>query len=196
MNRRLPVAAHVVAALLFAATLLVAQLLHPDQQTALRYDRAALQAGEWWRLITAHLTHLGWRHALLNAAAGAILVLLLGHALSAKQWLLAVVVSVAAVNAGLWWLSPEIDWYVGASGALHGVIAAGGLALLRTRDWRGGLLLLLLSAKLLYEQLTTDNLGFSGGIPVVMDAHLYGAVGGTLAPVIGICLRRKNQKTP
>jgi rhomboid family GlyGly-CTERM serine protease len=190
VNRLLP-----VAALLLAATLLLTQLLPPDLQIAARYDRTALQSGEWWRLITAHLTHLGWRHALLNAAAAAILILLLGHAFDARQWLLAGALSVAAVDAGLWWLSPEVIWYAGASGALHGVIAAGGFALWRARDWRGIALLLLLTAKLAYEQLTTGSLGFSGGIPVVLDAHLYGAIGGALAPVIGSRFSAAARKT-
>ena len=36
----------------------------------LQYDRAALAAGEWWRLVTAHLVHLGWDHLALNVAGG------------------------------------------------------------------------------------------------------------------------------
>src|ERR671925_423667 len=32
----------------------------------LSYDREALAAGQWWRLLTAHLIHLDIRHALLN----------------------------------------------------------------------------------------------------------------------------------
>jgi membrane associated rhomboid family serine protease len=27
-----------------------------------RYDREALESGELWRLVTAHLVHLGWGH--------------------------------------------------------------------------------------------------------------------------------------
>jgi hypothetical protein len=64
---------------------------------------------------------------------------------------------------------------------LHGVVAAGALALGRLRDWRGGFLLVLLVSKLLFEKMTAGDLGFAGGLPVVLDAHLYGAVGGAAA---------------
>lgn len=176
MNRRL-----LVVALLVFTGLLLPLLLPEAVQTAGRYDRAALASGEWWRLISAHFVHLGLRHAVLNAAAAGILVLLFGEALSAQTWLLVVVVSLVAIDAGLWFFSPNIQWYAGASGVLHGVIAAGGLALARLRDWRGGVLLALLTSKLIFEQYTSGDLGFAGGLPVVLDAHLYGALGGASA---------------
>src|ERR1700759_82553 len=34
---------------------------------ALRYDRTGLAAGQWWRLISAHLVHLDLDHAVLNS---------------------------------------------------------------------------------------------------------------------------------
>jgi rhomboid family GlyGly-CTERM serine protease len=177
--RRLPVVALLVAALLLAPRLL------PDSiQFDLRYERSALAAGEIWRWLTAHLVHLDLQHALLNAAAAAILVVLFGEALDAREWSATMLGALTGVDLGLWFLSPEIEWYAGASGVLHGVIAAGGFALLRLKDWRGPILLLLVGGKLLYEQLTSSGLGFSGGLPVVLDAHAYGAVGGALAYLV------------
>ena len=173
MNRRL-----LVVALLVFTGLLLPLLLPEAVQTAGRYDRAALAHGEWWRLISAHFVHLGPRHTLLNAAAAGILVLLFGEALSARSWPVVLAASLVAVDAGLWFFSPNIQWYAGASGVLHGVIAAGGLALANLRDWRGGVLLALLTSKLIFEQYTSGDLGFAGGLPVVLDAHLYGALGG------------------
>ncbi|HTB28384.1 MAG TPA: hypothetical protein VK715_05470, partial [Steroidobacteraceae bacterium] len=32
----------------------------------LRYDRSAIAAGGWWRLLTAHIVHLDAHHLLLN----------------------------------------------------------------------------------------------------------------------------------
>jgi len=40
---------------------------------ALRYQRGAILDGQWWRLISGNLVHLGWSHLLLNLA-GLILV--------------------------------------------------------------------------------------------------------------------------
>jgi rhomboid family GlyGly-CTERM serine protease len=185
MNRRL-----LVVALLVFLGLLLPLLLPEAVQIAGRYDRAALTSGEWWRLISAHFVHLGLRHTLLNAAAAGILVLLFGKAMSARTWLLVVVVSLVAIDAGLWFFSRNIQWYAGASGVLHGVIAAGGLALASLRDWRGGVLLALLTSKLIFEQHTSGDLGFAGGLPVVLDAHLYGALGGAGA-LLGMSLARR-----
>lgn len=187
MNRRL-----FVVALLVLAGLLLPLLLPEAIQADGRYDRSALASGEWWRLLSAHVVHLGVRHALLNAAAAAILVLLVGHALSARGWLVVVLGSMIAIDAGLWFGSPAVSWYAGASGVLHGVIAAGGLALASLRDWRGGILLALLTSKLIFEQSISGDLGFAGGLPVVLDAHLYGASGGVVA-VVGLYLARKRQ---
>ena len=33
---------------------------------ALRYDRSAIAAGGWWRLLTAHIVHLDLHHLILN----------------------------------------------------------------------------------------------------------------------------------
>jgi rhomboid family GlyGly-CTERM serine protease len=83
------------------------------------------------------------------------------------------------VGAGLWFLSPEVRWYVGASGVLHGVLAAGTLA-----HWRRGhrdapALTLLIVAKIAYEQ-WVGALPLAGSADTIVDAHLYGAVGGAL----------------
>jgi hypothetical protein len=81
-----------------------------------------------------------------------------------------------AISSGLWWLSPHVDWYVGASGVLHSVMAAGAARHLRAGAWDRWLLIAILSGKLAYEQ-------FGGHEPplVVVDAHLYGAIGGFAA---------------
>lgn len=150
---------------------------------ALRYEREALAAGEWWRLLGAHLVHLGWRHALLDLAGVALLAWLWGRRYPPGRWLWITLASAAAVVAGLWWLSPEVYWYVGLSGVLHGAVAAGAVALVRERAPGGWLLLWALLAKLAVEQwlgplwLTAE----AAGGPVIVDAHLYGAVGGLLA---------------
>jgi hypothetical protein len=58
---------------------------------------------------------------------------------------------------------------------------------LRERDVMGGMMLLLLAAKLAYEHLSGGTSLFmdGAGFTVVTEAHLYGAVGG-LATALGI----------
>ena len=89
-----------------------------------------------------------------------------------------------AIDAGLWFWDTRIHWYVGASGALHGFMAAGTLAHLRRGDLDGWILAIFIVLKLGYEQ-WSGALPFSdSGVPVVVNAHLYGALGGLIAAAV------------
>jgi hypothetical protein len=90
------------------------------------------------------------------------------------------------IDLGFWLLEPQLIWYVGLSGLLHGYLAAGvaaGLPKLQTEDW---LIAGFLIVKLGYEQIigpipgSTDTAGGN----VVVAAHLYGAIAGLLVGLI------------
>lgn len=151
---------------------------------AMRYERAAiLEDSEWWRLLSGHFVHLGWPHLLLNLAGCLLVWFLFRRDYRLWQWLVIVVFSVASMDLGFVWLNPDLAWYVGLSGLLHGLFAAGLLAWLREGSWEALLMLGIFAGKLAWEQfsgplpLTAET---AGG-PVVVDAHLYGAAGGVLA---------------
>lgn len=184
---------------LFAAcaTLLVPQLGGGAATHLLRYDRAAIAAGQWWRLLTAHVAHLGFHHAVLNTLGLIFLWALFAREWQPRQWLVIALVVTAAIDSGLWFRDPGVTWYVGASGLLHGLMAAGVLAYVRRRDPLGWVMAGLLAAKLAYEQLH-GPLPFAGrGVPVVVDAHLYGALAGLVAGFfLTHCQPRGFQKPP
>src|SRR6185436_13549359 len=146
-------------------------------RAALSYNRAALAQGEWWRLLTAHFVHLDAEHALLNGLGVVLMWALFARDYSPLRWLAIYLFSALTISAGLWLLNPEVEWYVGASGALHGVMTAGTLAHLRRRDLDGWILAVFIVGKLAYEQLA-GSMPFAGSAHTVVDAHLYGAVGG------------------
>jgi rhomboid family GlyGly-CTERM serine protease len=139
----------------------------------LRYDRGAIAAGGWWRLLTAHIVHLDAHHLILNELGLVLMWSLFASDYDAIEWCAIVLAGALAISSGLWWLSPRVAWYVGASGVLHTVMAAGAAKHLVARAWDRWILMVLLSAKLAYEQL-------GGHEPplVVIDAHLYGALCG------------------
>ena len=166
-----------------AAALLAPMLAGEAGREWLRYDRLALAHGEWWRLATAHLVHLSWRHALLNVLGLALLWALFARDYAPRQWLLIVCSAALAIDAGLWLLDSTLQWYVGSSGVLHGVLAAGALAHLRRRAPDGWLLAGLLAGKLAYEH-WAGALPLAGDVTVVLPAHLYGAAGGALAALV------------
>lgn len=170
------------------ALLLLPELAGDAGRVWWRYERTGIAAGEWWRLASAHWVHLDLRHALLNAAGLALVWALFARDYRPAHWLFIAVVSMLAIDAGLWFGAPQIEWYVGASGWLHGVMAAGALARLRRREVDGGVLAVVLAGKLLLEQYMP--LPFAGGAPVVVQAHLYGAIGGL---AVALCLPSRRE---
>jgi rhomboid family GlyGly-CTERM serine protease len=145
---------------------------------ALRYDRTALAGGQWWRLLTAHIVHLDFDHAALNSLGLVLMWALFARDYRPPQWLAIVLGSIAAIDAGLWIRDSTVAWYVGSSGALHGIMAAGTLAHLRRRDLDGWILAAFIVVKLAYEQ-SAGALPFTDShAGVVVDAHLFGTLGG------------------
>ncbi len=151
--------------------------------TTLRYSREGVAQGQLWLLLTGNLVHLGWSHLWLNLAGLAMVWWFFDTEFSIAQWLWVLVISALSVTVGLYLLDPHLIWYVGLSGLLHGLFIAGGIRLLG-RDTRFAILLLLLfAAKLGWEQLFGSLPGTSdmAGGPVVVNSHLYGAIGGGIA---------------
>jgi rhomboid family GlyGly-CTERM serine protease len=170
-----------LAMLAACALLVLPEVAGEAGRIALRYDRAALASGEWWRLLTAHVVHLNLEHAALNALGLALLWAIFARDYTPRQWAVIVGTVVAAIDAGLWFRDSGVLWYVGASGVLHGAMAAGAWAHLRRREFDGWILTMFLAGKLAYEQFA-GAMPFSAGLgTVVVNAHLYGALGGLAA---------------
>lgn len=145
----------------------------------LRYERSHF-ALEKWRLVTSAFVHANAKHLALNLSALVLTFLLFNEAFRSLSWVLVLVGSAAISSVGLYYFSPDINWCLGLSGALHGLLV---YALLRTRAsliW-----LFALAAKIVAEQMSffhdTSLTGLSEsfiGVPIVTDAHLWGAIGG------------------
>lgn len=164
----------------------------PDASEWMRYERDALGAGEWWRVLTANFIHLGWAHLALNAAGLLMIGWLFAEDYSTLQWGWILLCCSVAASVGLYVLTPEIAWCVGMSGALHGLFAAGAIAWVRDGVGLGGWLLAGEALKLGYEQ-TMGAMPFSEGVVgggVVTDAHLWGAIGGVCAAAATLWWRR------
>lgn len=153
----------------------------------LRFDRQAIAGGQWWLLLSGNFVHLGKSHLWMNLAGFALVVALVWSHFTALQWFIITLFSSLVVGAGLYLLDPDVGWYVGFSGSLHGLILAGCLADLKTYPRSAGLLLVLIIGKLGWEQIAGALPGSESvaGGHVVVNAHLYGALGGA---VIGIAL--------
>lgn len=149
----------------------------------LRFERSSIDAGQWWLLLSGNFVHLGPSHLWMNLAGLALVVALVWQHYSRNQWLLIILFASLVVGVGLWIFNPEVHGYVGFSGTLHGLILAGVLADLRVYPKSAAILLLLVVGKLVWEQVAGALPGSESvaGGSVVVDAHLYGAIGGAVA---------------
>jgi rhomboid family GlyGly-CTERM serine protease len=172
-----------IALLVACAVLILPVLGGATLQGALRYERVAVAAGQWWRLVTGHVVHLDLRHALLNAAGLVLLWVLFAGLRTPRYWLFVLLASMLAIDVGFWWLEPQLAWYVGASGLLHGLMAAGTLCLLQDRDRIAMPTAAIFIAKLAWEQ-AVGPLPLETHATVIVDAHLYGAAGGLSAAAL------------
>lgn len=178
-----------IALLCVCALLALVELIGDPARQVLSFDRSALADGQWWRLLTAHFVHLDLEHAVLNSLGVVLMWALFARDYSPWQWAAIYCGSALTVSAGLWFGNPELEWYVGASGALHGVMTAGTLAHLRRRDLDGWILTIFIVVKLAREQYA-GALPFAGSPDTIVDAHLYGAIGGV---VLALILRSRGE---
>lgn len=167
--------------------LLCIALQYAGLDDLLRFERSSIDAGQLWLLLSGNFVHLGPNHLWMNMAGFALVVALVWQHFTLSQWLVVIIVASLFVGIGLWLFNPEVHGYVGFSGTLHGLIIAGCLADLRIFPRSAAVLLLMVVGKLLWEQFAGALPGsesIAGGL-VVVDSHLYGAIGGA---VTGACL--------
>ena len=164
-----------VAAITLLVCALVTQIVGRKAWDLLGYERG----GEPWRYVTCHVVHASWAHLAFNAAVAAAAAWIFRRRIDG----LALVLPAAAVSAGLYFLSPEIQRYIGFSGVLHGLLVCAMLRAARAGEQIWWIGLALLGFKLAYEWFEGPVAGIEAaiGAPVLVRTHLYGAVGGALA---------------
>jgi len=183
---RLALAGALALVLLHAAVALA-----PPLGSALEYRHAALQP-QPWRTLTGHLVHINWPHVLVNAAAWVIVARLFAQELMPARQLLVLIATGVVISAGLAHFYPEIAWYRGFSGVLHGLFFAGATTWLlgafvqrETRTlraaWLPAALVLGGWIKVLLEQPAAGATPFAQwlGAATVPQAHLLGTASGT-----------------
>lgn len=164
----------------------------------LRYDRSALMDGEIWRIATAHLVHMNAAHLLLNLLGLILICELQWGELPLRHGYGLLGFSGVAISAALWWLHPELSWYAGLSGVLHGLWAGCALyglyfapaAPARSRLlYLGGALLLALKLLVEFHYGASENTAQLIGGSVVTSAHLYGAIAGAVYVLAWRCVK-------
>jgi rhomboid family GlyGly-CTERM serine protease len=146
---------------------------------ALRYDREALEAGQYWRLLSGNFVHLGAWHLFLNEMGLLVLVLLCPEKLDWRVWLRRLVLVGLGMSAGLYFFVPGTAWYVGMSGVIHGLFVLGlGRQVVTQRDLIAAACLAYLVGKIAWEMVAgvpvSDEAAIGG--KVLVESHLYGSL--------------------
>ena len=186
-----------ITLLSFLALLILLALGHELVNPVLRFARDDIADGEWWRLFSAHFVHVNVSHALLNCAGLGIGMLIVGALFKWWQWAGSIVFMTIFISLFLLLFSPNVHWYVGFSGVLHGILVLGFLTFVFRGDFVFVLALIILLGKVTREQMPSfDTMHLHGIIaaPVVVDAHLYGVFAGVLCALYFLAMDKLLQK--
>ena len=144
--------------------------------TTLQYEGNAVFEGQYWRLISAHFSHLSWFHLSQNMAALLLLVYLLPCLTSTKALSLVLLISGLAITGMYYLFFPLSISYTGLSGCLHALAAFGILKQIFGSSIKNArvatTLAFLLSVKLGYEAFAINDTS------IATEAHLIGAISG------------------
>jgi rhomboid family GlyGly-CTERM serine protease len=172
------------------AALLIAWL--PGAEAALVFDRGALAAGQWWRLLTGHWVHWSAQHLVWDVGT----FVALGAACemrSRRRFAACTLGSALAISAAVFFLLPALSQYGGLSGIDCALFALLGAELWREQrhaDARiaAGLaaaLCVALALKVGFEWLTGGTVfvaDLGASIVPVPAAHVAGAAVGLAVP--------------
>lgn len=158
--------------------LLGTELLGDWGRAQLAYDRSLIAAGEYWRLLTGNLVHLGWYHWFLNEMGLVVLVLLCPEKLSPQVWARRVLFLSLGMATCLYFFVPGLGSYVGMSGVIHGLFVLGLMPQVMKKDLIAFGCIAYLLGKIAYELYAgapvSDEQAIGGS--VVVESHLYGSL--------------------
>lgn len=175
----------------FSVLLVVLQCYSDSIFVPIRYEHTLFETREYWRLLSGHFIHLGWAHFLLNLAGFWLLVFIFIDVEKPLIWAAAVLPVAMGASLGLFLFSPEVVWYIGLSGVLHGLVVFWAISSYRIGTRSSLIFLLGVAIKLFWEQYVADSHAMEATIggQVVYDAHLYGAISGAIVAVVLILVR-------
>ena len=156
----------------------------------LSFDRDLIDKGEGWRIITGNLAHTNGWHLLLNLSGLAVLYSLFREYLTGWRLPVLLLLLGTAVGLGIWWWSPQTQWYMGLSGLLHGLFVWGAMQDIRYRRYSGWLMLLGIVIKLGLDFYSAGESPVSAliGARVHIESHLIGSAAGLLLGLFPIGL--------
>jgi len=174
--------------------------LLPNADSWFQFDRSAIAAGQWWRVVTGHFTHWNGEHLFWDLSVFAILGWICERN-DRSRFVIGLSAATLLISLGGWVFLPTLQTYRGLSGldtALFTLLAASALqANWREQQWGWVIaiagLLAGLAAKIGFETLTdgalfVDTAG--AGFQPVPLAHVIGALIGMVVGVYPVSTTR------
>jgi rhomboid family GlyGly-CTERM serine protease len=183
-----------IETILYALICLGIYLYEPQASQLLAYYHTDIAQFELWRLITATFCHTNFNHLALNLTGLAVTIVLFIDTFKKTLLLPIIIFNSLFIGAALFLFEGDIKGYVGFSGVLHGLFSFAAISDVYRKDRWGYLLGAGLLTKLAYEQFygAQQNTIDIIDAPVLVNAHLYGAIAGVL---YFYCLRIKQRTT-
>jgi rhomboid family GlyGly-CTERM serine protease len=189
-----------VVILVFAIVLVILAWLHPQLNPIFEYHREQVLAGQFWRLLTANFLHLNINHALLNMATLVIAGLLFRDTGRSMLWWSSLLLAGSvSVGLGMLLFDTGVVSYVGLSGSLYGILAAGFLLVIKQQPHNRWLYLIIYSY-ICYKVLSQQFSGFDKeylrqyiGGSVIASSHLFGLICGHIFVLTDYWIRKRKK---
>jgi rhomboid family GlyGly-CTERM serine protease len=181
-----------VVPLVLMALMALLELGGDPLRELLRFDRGAIHAGQFWRLLTGNFVHLSWWHLFLNELGVLVFVLLCPEPIETSVWLRRLVLLGLGMSAGLYFAAPKLTHYVGLSGVMHGLFVLGLGRQVLQKDLIALGCLAYLIGKLSWELFAGAPLSDEAAIGgrVALESHLWGAISALIYGVVFQSFRR------
>lgn len=162
-------------------------------QALLRFNQQAISEGEFWRLLTGNLLHTNHWHLILNIGGVVLLWAIHGYYYRTKPYLFGLLTAGLFTCICIYLFSPQLKFYVGMSGALHGLFVWGAYMDIKHKYKTGWLLMIGVWLKILHEQFSGASAQVASLIEsqVAIDSHLYGGIAGLV--LVLYCMIKMNK---
>ena len=143
-----------------------------------RYQTVLIHQHQWWRFFSGHWVHANWTHYALNMVGFALCVALTEPGWKITQWSWRILLLSSGISLAFWWLQPQIGWYVGFSGVLFGLYVLCAINSWPKQRMMSSLLLTVVGLKIILDSWSSVKITSTEliGIPVLVEAHLYGVI--------------------
>ncbi len=181
------------ASLFLAAAAVVVHVLPSAASTQLQYDRQAIAAGELWRVLSGHWTHVSGDHLVWSVLTFVVLGTLCERS-SRVRFYACVAGAAVLIPAVLWMTLPHLATFRGLSGIDSALFALLAVTLLKgeihARRWSWGTALSTVSfafiAKVTYEVVTGGTIFVDSSTAHMLPVPLAHCVGAAVGMVVAL----------